>query len=74
MQNVSLKQLTLNSAGLGDLAMIEIAKGIREAICLEKVDIRHNHFEERGFLALVDALKATMACKILQIEGFQIKK
>ena len=47
--NVSLKHLTLIEAGIGDLAMIEIAKGIREAICLEYVDLRHNHFERTGF-------------------------
>lgn len=63
--NVSLKHLTLIEAGIGDLAMIEIAKGIREAICLEYVDLRHNHFERTGFMALVDALKVTMACKVL---------
>ena len=70
---MSLKHLTLSDVGIGDLAMIEIAKGIKEAICLEHVDLRHNHFEQRGFEALIDALKETMACKVLQLEGFQIK-
>ena len=53
--------------------MIEIAKGIREAICLEHIDLRHNHFEKAGFTALVDALKATMSVRVLQIEGFHIR-
>lgn len=53
--------------------MIEIAKGIKEAICLEHVDLRHNNFEQKGFKALVDGLKETMACKVLQLEGFHIK-
>ena len=72
MQNVSLKHLTLIECGIGEYAMIEIAKGIREAICLEYVDLRHNHFEKEGFVALIDALKATMACKVLQLEGLAI--
>ena len=65
MQNVSLKHLTLIECGIGEYAMIEIAKGIREAICLEYVDLRHNHFEHEGFAAMIDAFKATMACKVL---------
>ena len=39
---MSLKYLALIECGIGDLAMIEIAKGISEAICLEYVDISHN--------------------------------
>ena len=72
MQNVSLKHLTLIEAGIGDLAMIEIAKGIKEAINLEYVDLRHNHFEQAGFKALVEALKETMACRALLLEGYDI--
>ena len=72
MSNVSLKSLTLIESGIGDYAMIELAKGIKEAVCLEFVDLRHNHFESEGFVALVDALKCTMACKVLQLEGFHI--
>ena len=64
-QNMALKHLVLINTGLGDLAMTELAKGISEAICLEYVDLRHNHFEEKGWKALVDALKATMACQVL---------
>lgn len=52
--------------------MVEIANGIKEAICLEFIDLRHNHFEQQGFKALINALKATMACKVLQLEGFQL--
>ena len=69
---MSIKRLTLIDAGLGNLAMIEIAKGIKEAISLEYIDLRHNRFERPGFQALIDALKATMACKVLQLEGFCI--
>lgn len=61
-QNMTLKHLVLINAGIGDLALIEISKGIREAVCLEYIDLRHNHFESRGFEALIDALKTTMAC------------
>ena len=64
--------MTLIEAGIGDLAMIEIANGIKEAICLEYIDLRHNHFEQVGFEALIEALKATMACKVLLLEGFQV--
>lgn len=53
--------------------MIELAKGIREAICLETIDLRFNHFEKNGFVALIDAMKETMACKVFKLEGFQIE-
>lgn len=69
---MTLKHLVLIQAGLGDLALTEIAKGIKEAYCLEFIDLRHNHFESKGFEALTDALKTTMACKVLQIEGFHM--
>ena len=42
-------------------------------MCLEYVDLRHNHFERQGFVALIDALKSTMVCKVLQLEGYQIE-
>jgi Ran GTPase-activating protein (RanGAP) involved in mRNA processing and transport len=76
MQNVSLKHLTLIGCGIGDRAMIEIAKGISEAICLELVDLRHNHFEKVGYTALIEALKSTMVCKDLLLEGltFQMEE
>ena len=70
---MTLKHLTLISAGIGDLAMVEIAKGIQEAICLEFIDLRHNHFERVGFEALITALKSTMACKVLYLEGFHLE-
>lgn len=69
---MSLKHLVLIEAGIGDLAMRELAKGIKEAICLETVDLRFNHFEREGFCALMDALETTMACKVFRLEGFQI--
>ena len=64
----------LIEAGIGDLAMIELAKGIQEAICLETIDLRFNHFERKGFEALIKAMKETMACKVLRLEGLQIEK
>ena len=70
---MSVKRLTLIDAGLGNLAMIEISKGIKEAISLEYIDLRHNRYELPGFKALIDALKTTMACKVLQLEGFCIQ-
>ena len=73
MQNMSLKHLTLIDCGIGNRALKEIAKGIKEAICLQYVDLRHNNFETEGLRALIDALKATMACKVLQIEGYYFK-
>lgn len=53
--------------------MIELSKGIREALCLETIDLRFNHFERQGFEALINAMKETMACKVFKLEGFQIE-
>ena len=69
MQNMSLMELDLRYAGIGDLAMKEIAHGISESIHLETIDLRHNHFEKEGLHALIDALKKTMVCQKLKLEG-----
>lgn len=74
MANMSLKCLDLRYCGIGDNAMAELAKGIRESIHLTEVDMRHNHFEKQGLHDLINALKATMVCRKLKFECVYIDK
>ena len=69
MQNLSLQILDLSYAGIGDNAMHEIAEGIGESIHLYSIDLRHNHFEKEGLHSLIKALKKTMVCSVLKLEG-----
>ena len=52
--------------------MKEIAKGIKESVHLKCIDLRHNLFEKEGLHALINALKNTMTCEILKLEGIFI--
>ena len=66
-ENVSLKSLTLVDAVIGDRVMMQIVKGIREAICLEYIELRDNLFEEPGFMGLISAMRVTKACRVLKL-------
>lgn len=52
--------------------MVALSKGISEALNLEVIDLEYNKFEDVGFKALMKAMRKTMACKVLLLQGVHI--
>jgi Ran GTPase-activating protein (RanGAP) involved in mRNA processing and transport len=71
-QTIQLKSIHLVDAGLDCDTLLEIAKGLKQSMSLEFLDLRHNIFDSRGLAGTISALRESMSIKHLYLEDMKI--
>eukprot|EP00629_Pelagomonadales_sp_RCC1024_P000457 CAMPEP_0119270862 /NCGR_PEP_ID=MMETSP1329-20130426/7689_1 /TAXON_ID=114041 /ORGANISM="Genus nov. species nov., Strain RCC1024" /LENGTH=526 /DNA_ID=CAMNT_0007270895 /DNA_START=142 /DNA_END=1722 /DNA_ORIENTATION=+ len=66
-ENSSIKTLDCSRCGLDDVAVAELASGVRASKSLETVRLGQNCFHDRGCAALAEALTGATACGSLKL-------